>query len=374
MRKPARTSGKTETGASPEQRLRRLRADIDAMDEKVLDLIASRARLAQEIAAIKQATGGNNFYRPEREAEVLRRVVERNPGPLSNEDIARLFREIMSACLALEDSMRVAFLGPEGTFTQEAALKHFGHFAKTVPLAAIDEVFREVESGSAQFGVVPVENSTEGVVNHTLDMFLDSPLKICGEVELRVHHHLLGGGEDAKAATRVVSHQQSLAQCREWLDANLPRLERVPVSSNAEAARLAAADPATLAIAGDSAAKIHGLKILVPNIEDKSDNTTRFLVIGNLESAPSAADKTSLLLSGKNRPGALHRLLAPLARHKINMTRIESRPSRRGMWEYVFFVDIEGHIKDKKLRRTLAALEREAAFLKWLGSYPKAIL
>ena len=307
-------------------------------------------------------------------AEVLRHVLARHQGPLAEETMARLFREIMSACLALESRLRIAFLGPEGTFTQEAALKHFGHFVDTVPLAAIDEVFREVESGNAPFGLVPVENSTEGVINHTLDMFMTSPLKICGEVELRIHHHLLGKGSDPRSARRVVSHQQSLAQCREWLDANLTGIERVAVASNAEAARLAAADAGLVAIAGDSAARLYDLKIFSSNIEDRPDNTTRFLVIGTRETSPSGHDKTSLLLSSRNRPGALQRLLAPLAKNRINMTRIESRPSHQSMWEYVFFVDIDGHMQDRKVAKALAELEKEAAFLKRLGSYPKAVL
>lgn len=360
--------------ASTGEKLRRLRSRIDVLDEKLQGLIAQRARLAQDIAQVKSRTGQDNFYRPEREAEVLQKVLARHAGPMPAEHMARLFREIMSACLALESRLRIAFLGPEGTFTQEAALKHFGQFVGTVPLGAIDEVFREVESGNAQFGVVPVENSTEGVINHTLDMFLVSPLKICGEVELRIHHHLLAKSGEATGARRVVSHQQSLAQCREWLDANLPGVERTAVASNAEAARLASREPQTLAIAGDSAARIYGLKVVAANIEDRPDNTTRFLVIGDIETAPGGNDKTSLLLSGKNRPGSLHRLLAPLARHGINMTRIESRPSRQSVWEYVFFVDIEGHIKEKKVRAALKALEREAAVVKWLGSYPKAVL
>lgn len=358
---------------SDSKRLQALRARIDRLDEKIQDLIARRARTAQAIAKLKENDGRNSFYRPEREAEVLRRVIARNRGPLPDEEVARLFREIMSACLALESRLRVAFLGPEGTFTQEAAFKHFGHSVDTLPLGAIDEVFREVEAGGAQFGVVPIENSTEGVINHTLDMFVNSPLKICGEVELRVHHHLLGRDGDLKTAVRVVSHQQSLAQCREWLDANLPHLERQAVASNAEAARLAAADPRTLAIAGASAAERYGLKVLTANIEDNPDNTTRFLVIGKLETEPSGRDKTSLLVSGRNRPGSLYRLLAPFAQHGINMTRIESRPSRRSRWEYVFFIDIEGHVKDAKVRRALTTLEREASFVKWLGSYPKAV-
>jgi chorismate mutase/prephenate dehydratase len=356
-----------------ERRLRELRGKIDALDEKIHALLTRRARIAQDVAHSKVRNGDTHFYRPEREAEVLRRVLERNRGPLPDESIARVFREIMSACLALESPLKIAFLGPAGTFTQEAALKHFGQAVETVPLGAIDEVFREVESGNAHFGVVPVENSTEGVVNHTLDMFLTSSLRICGEVALRVHHHLLGKGEMA-GARRIVSHQQSLAQCREWLDAHLPKLERVAVASNAEAARLAESDGATLAIAGDSAAGLYGLTALATNIEDRPDNTTRFLVIGDLDTQPTGADKTSLLLSGKNRPGALHRLLAPLARHGINMTRIESRPSRRSIWEYVFFIDIEGHVRDRKVAGVLKRLESEAAFYKCLGSYPKAVL
>ncbi len=280
----------------------------------------------------------------------------------------------MSACLALESTLRIAFLGPEGTFTQEAALKHFGHSVKTVPLAAIDDVFREVESDNAHFGVVPVENSTEGVISYTLDMLLNSSLKICGEVELRVHHHLLCKGNDLKKIKKVLSHQQSLAQCREWLDANLPGAERVVVTSNAEAAQLAAEDASLSAVAGDSAAAIYQLNILERNIEDKPDNTTRFLVIGRLETDPTGNDKTSLVLSGRNKAGALYSLLAPIAKHKINMTRIESRPSRQSRWEYVFFFDIDGHVKDGKVRKALAELEHEAAFLKWLGSYPKAVV
>ncbi len=366
--------GKKTKSAGAGTSLKELRAQIDALDVKIQALISERARLAVAVAETKQRTGENNFYRPEREAEVLRNVLARNQGPLSEEAMARLFREIMSACRALESRLRIAFFGPQGTFTQEAALKHFGHGVETVPLAAIDEVFREVESGNAQFGVVPVENSTEGVINHTLDMFMVSKLKICGEVELRIHHHLLGKGNDPKAARRVVSHQQSLAQCREWLDANLPGVERVAVASNAEAARQAAADVATLAIAGDSAARLYELKVFASNIEDNPDNTTRFLIIGTHETAPSGNDKTSLLLSSRNKPGALQRLLAPLAKNGINMTRIESRPSRETRWEYVFFIDIDGHARDRKLARALAALEKEAAFLKLLGSYPKALL
>lgn len=360
---------------SEEQRLRELRERIDALDQHIQELISQRARCAQEVAAAKQLAGNHSsFYRPEREVDVLRRVVQRNQGPLSSEEMARLFREIMSACLALESPLRIAFLGPEGTFTQAAALKHFGHSVSTLPLGAIDEVFREVESGAAQFGVVPIENSTEGVINHTLDMFVNSPLRICGEVELRIHHHLLGKGRALKSVKKIVSHSQSLAQCREWLDANVPKLERVAVSSNAEAARLASKDVRLGAIAGGSAADIYRLNVLAKNIEDEPDNTTRFLVIGRLETQSSGADKTSLLVAGQNRSGALAALLAPFSRNKINLTRIESRPSRKGLWEYVFFLDIDGHVKDERVAKALDELAAEVAFMKMLGSYPKAVL
>ncbi len=360
--------------SSSGDRLHDLREQIDRIDEKLQELISERAGCAQDIAKIKQQDGDSNFYKPEREVDVLRRVIARNRGPLVGEEMARLFREIMSACLALEMPMKIAFLGPEGTFTQAAALKHFGHSVTTLPLGGIADVFREVESGAAQFGVVPIENSTEGVINHTLDMFMGSPLRICGEVELRIHHHLLGKGKSLKGVKRVLSHQQSLAQCREWLDANLPSVERVAVASNAEAARMASRDAKVLAIAGSSAAEIYGLRTLVSNIEDEPDNTTRFLIVGRLDPQPSGEDKTSLLISAPNRSGSLIGLLEPFSRHGINMTRIESRPSRRGLWEYVFFVDVDGHMQEEAVRQALADLEKGSSFIKWLGSYPKAVL
>jgi chorismate mutase/prephenate dehydratase len=356
------------------ERLRALRERIDALDEKIQQLISERARCAQEIAGTKAQSGARNFYRPKREVEVLRKVRARNRGPLPDEEMVRLFREIMSACLALESPIAVAFLGPAGTYTQAAAYKHFGHAVETLALASIDEVFREVEAGAAHFGVVPIENSTEGVISHTLDEFVRSPLKICGEVELRIHHHLLGKGRGLKAIRRVVSHSQSLAQCRRWLDANLPGVARVAVASNAEAARLAARSATVAAIAGEQAAELYKLKRLAANIEDEPDNTTRFLVIGALEAAASGDDKTSLLLSGRNRSGALVGLLEPFARHGLNMTRIESRPARAGLWEYVFFVDIAGHAQDEPVRRALAEIECEASFMKLLGSYPRAVV
>jgi chorismate mutase/prephenate dehydratase len=357
------------------QNLDTLRQQIDALDEKLQQLISERARLAQQVAQVKQAQGDDTvFYRPEREAEVLRQVLARNEGPLSGEDMARLFREIMSACLALEQPLQVAFLGPEGTFTQAAALKHFGQSVHTVPMTAIDEVFREVESGAVNYGVVPVENSTEGVINHTLDMFMQSSLTICGEVDLRVHHHLLGKSKDYSKLQRIYSHQQSLAQCREWLDAHLSGVERVSVSSNAEAARRAANEEQVVAIASDIAADIYGLDILEANIEDNPDNTTRFLIIGRQATPPSGDDKTSLLVSTPNKPGALYQLLQPFAENGISMSRIESRPSRLANWEYVFFIDINGHAQDDNVANCLQALQQQATMLKVLGSYPRAVL
>ena len=356
-------------------RLDEIRRRIDAVDAEIQQLISERAALAQEVAQIKQTEPTDEevvFYRPEREAQVLRKVLERNQGPLPGEEMARLFREIMSACLALEQPLTVAFLGPEGTFTQAAALKHFGHSVNTRPMAAIDEVFREVEAGSAHFGVVPVENSTEGVINHTLDMFMRSSLIICGEVELRIHHHLIGRERDN--IRKIYSHQQSLAQCREWLDAHLPEVERVAVSSNAEAVRRAAAEEGVAAIAGETAAEIYDVPILEAKIEDNPDNTTRFLVIGTQEVPPSGDDKTSLLVSTPNRPGALYRLLSPFERNGISMSRIESRPSRLANWEYVFFIDINGHVQDEPVAKALETLKTDSPMFKVLGSYPKAVL
>jgi len=354
-----------------DHRLQEIRTRIDQLDEQVQELISERARCAQEVAEIKLRHDPNaQFYRPEREVQVLRLVKERNRGPLGDETVARLFREIMSACLALEQPLEVAFLGPEGTFTQAAALKHFGHAMRAVPLGSIPDVFREVESGAAQFGVVPVENSTEGVISHTLDMFMSSTLRICGEVTVRIHHQLLSRMEGLEQIKQVYSHQQSLAQCRGWLDLNLPHAERINVGSNAEAARLAAAEEGTAAIAGETAAEIYGLDRLAGNIEDEPNNTTRFLVIGPRDAQPSGKDKTSLLLASRNEAGGLHALLAPLAGHGISMTRIESRPARTTLWEYVFFIDVEGHREQPELLSAFEELKKESRLFKILGSYP----
>ncbi|MFO7604574.1 MAG: prephenate dehydratase [Gammaproteobacteria bacterium] len=356
--------------------LPQLRQKIDALDEQIQTLISQRAQVAVEVAAAKAGSGDsdNSFYRAEREAEVLSKVKARNQGPLSDQEIARLFREIMSACLALEQVMTIAYLGPQGTYTQAAALKHFGHSVETVSQASIADVFREVESGNAAYGVVPVENSTEGMITHTLDEFMNSPLHICGEVELRIHHCLLSQAQELSAIHKVYAHRQSLAQCHRWLDAHLANVERLDVSSNAEAAKRAAAERGAAAIAGETAAEIYGLQTLVKNIEDESDNTTRFLVIGQRQTPACGRDKTSILVYTDNKPGALHRLLAPLAINNVSMTRIESRPSRRGMWNYVFFIDLEGHQTDAAVAAALQALQQEANMVKVLGSYPKAII
>ena len=359
-------------------RLGELRDRIDDLDQRIMALISARARCAQEVAEVKLAANPGqevHFYRPEREAQVLRRIKEQNPGPLSGEEIARLFREIMSACLALEKPMHIAFLGPEGTFTQAAALKHFGHSVVSVPMPAIDAVFREVESGNAHYGVVPVENSTEGMINHTLDMFMNSPLKICGEVQLRIQHHLLVAPQNRdREITRIYSHQQSFAQCRQWLDANRYGVERVTVSSNAEAARRAAGEPGAAAIAGDMAAELYGLEFLASRIEDRPDNTTRFLIVGREEVPASGHDKSSILVSMRNKPGALYQLLEPFHRHSISLTRIETRPSPSGTWAYVFYIDFEGHFDDPQVRKVLAEIDEEAVELKRLGAYPVGVL
>ena len=347
--------------------IEKLRGEIDKLDDELADLLQRRAGLAQKIGALKQ---GAPAYRPEREAEILRRVAQR-PGPLSAERIAAVFREVISACRGLEEAIRVSYLGPEGTFSEQAVRKHFGRAVEALPSASVDDAFRRAESGAAQFTVVPVENSTEGAVGRTLDLLLATPLRICGEIELRVQQNLLSNTKEIK---RVYSHAQSLAQCNGWLTQNLPNVERVPVTSNAEAARRAAEEPGAAAIAGEAAGERYQLGVLARSIEDDPNNTTRFLVLGNADAAPTGRDRTSLVASVENKPGAVHALLTPLAEHRVSMSRIESRPSRAksAMWEYVFFIDLEGHQKDAAVSRALESLRARAPFLKVLGSYPAA--
>ena len=354
-----------------------IRKRIDDIDERIQSLISERARFAQAVGESKgDAAEAVDYYRPEREADVLRRVLERNDGPLRNEEILRLFREIMSVCLAQQEPLKIGFLGPEGTFTQMAVLKHFGHSVRALPFHTIDEIFQEVESGAADFGVVPIENSTEGSVNNTLDMFLTSPLKIGGEIELRIEQHLLGSEKGLENIERICAHDQSLAQCRGWLRENLPHIELIGMSSNAAGARRARDEQGTAAIGPDVAADVYDLNILVNNIEDRADNATRFLVVGRELLAASGEDRTTLLVSTSDTgagSGVLFNLLKPLADHGVSMTRIESRPSRRKNWEYVFFIDLEGHAAEAPLVDALRELESRSSLFKVLGAYPKAV-
>lgn len=375
-----RPSARGRKAAAPG--LNRLRDDIDHVDRQLHALLNERARLARQVGVSKTQSGRLvDFYRPEREAQVLRMALGRNAdlrgqGGLRDDEIVRLFREIMSACLAQEEPLKIGFLGPEGTFSQTAVYKHFGHSARALALSTIDEVFHEVEAGHADFGVVPIENSTEGSVNHTLDRFLISPLRICGEVELRIRQNLLGKMRSMRQIKRVCSHPQSLAQCRQWLVAHLPDAELITESSNAEAARRARDEVGTAAIAGETAAEVYGLTMLASDIEDRPDNSTRFLVIGRRSFGASGEDRTTLLVStGQTEaPGALHHLLKPLAEHKVSLTRIESRPSQRRKWDYVFFMDLEGHADEPHVARALEKLQAQASLFRVLGSYPKAVL
>jgi len=357
--------------------LTNIRESIDSIDTQIQSLINQRAELAKNIGLSKKKNGiSTDFYRPEREAEVLRSVLERNQGPLKDEEMVRLFREIMSACLAQQEPLKIGFLGPEGTFTQGAVYKHFGHSVRALPYGAIDEVFHEVESHSADFGVVPIENSTEGTVNNTLDMFLSSPLKICGEIELRIEHHLIGQMKNLNKIKRICAHEQALAQCRGWVREYLPEVELIGVSSNAVGARRARDEKGTAAIGGDTAADIYNLHILTRNIEDRSDNTTRFLVIGRDKITMSGDDKTTILLSAdetKTEAGVLHSILEPFSTNSINITRIESRPSHKKNWDYVFFLDLDGHSDDSSLISVLAEVQKNCSLFRILGAYPKAI-
>jgi chorismate mutase / prephenate dehydratase len=354
------------------EELDKLRAQVDALNLDILAKLNERARLARAIGTLKVGQA----YRPEREADVLRRIKAANEGPLSDETVALLFREIMSACLALERPVTVAYLGPPGTFSERAAIKHFGHAAQPLPEPSIDEVYRAVESGAADFGVVPVENSTEGAVGRSLDLMPQTPRKVCGEVVLRIHHNLMAKEPpaDFAAIRRVFSHGQSLAQCHEWLNNNLPNAERIAVASNAEAARRAAEEADSAAVAGEMAAEHYGLAILAHNIEDEPNNTTRSLVLGDYEPGPSGRDKTSLVLSARNRAGTVYEMRTPFATRGVSMTKFESRPSKVALWEYLFFVDIEGHRTDPQVEAALEEVSRIAGYLKVLGSYPAAVL
>ncbi len=373
-----RKAAKNKSSAAkiPAFDLAQARARIDDLDRHIQELIAERAGWAQQVGKAKgPLKAAVDYYRPEREAQVLRMVIDRNHGPLADEVLVHVFREIMSACLAQQEPLKIGYLGPEGTFSEQAMRKHFGGSAHGLPLASIEEVFQEVEAGHADFGVVPVENSGQGTIQVTLDMFLTSNLKICGEVELRVRQFLLSRSGHIEDIERIYSHPQSFAQTKAWLRANLPKAEKIPVSSNAEAARRARNADDAAAIAGEAAGHVYGLKkVVVSPIQDRDDNTTRFLVLGRQIFPTSGHDRTSVLVSIKDQPGALFNVLSPFAQHGVSMSRIESRPSHHANWEYAFFIDLAGHIDDAPMKSALAELKQHAAQIKVLGSYPVAVL
>jgi chorismate mutase / prephenate dehydratase len=359
--------------AAPAPELLALRGRIDAVDRELLALLNRRARLALEVGELKKREG-SVVFRPEREAQVIDGLKAGNPGPLHNDSVAPIWREIMSACRSLETPTRVAYLGPAGTFSELAALGFFGSSLVRVPCASFDEVFHVTTSGAADFGVVPVENSTEGVVARSLDLFLHTPLFIIGETSLYVRHNLLRREATLEGITAVLAHPQALAQCHAWLGTHLPQAERRPVSSNAEGARLAALDSTLAAIASERAASEFGLHVVTPAIQDEAHNRTRFAVITDPRRHPapraSGHDCTSLVVSVTNRPGALHDMLVPLKNHGVSMTRFESRPARSGQWEYYFYIDIEGHPDEPRVDAALRELRAACAFFKVLGSYP----
>jgi chorismate mutase / prephenate dehydratase len=384
--KPAAAGGKAKRAPqapprkqAPENKqpgpdLTAVRAQIDGIDREIQSLIAERALWAQQVGKAKgKLAAAIDYYRPEREAQVLRRVVDRNDGPLQDEVLVRLFREIMSACLAQQEPLKIGYLGPEGTFSQQAVHKHFGHSAKGLPLASVEEVFDEVAAGHADFGVVPVENSGQGTIQSTLDLFLTSPLTICGEVELRVHQYLLSRTGHLEDIERVYSHGLSLAQCKHWLREHLPGVHKEAVSSNAEGVRRAKLSDDAAAIAGENAAHVYGMKVIAGPIEDRSDNTTRFLVIGRALFPPSGHDRTSLMVFIRDQPGALYKILEPLARRGISMNRIESRPAHGKLWQYAFFIDVEGHVDESPLKDALSEIDEFAGDVRVLGSYPVAV-
>jgi chorismate mutase / prephenate dehydratase len=352
-------------------RLKPLRDRIDAIDEQLIALLNQRAAVALEVGEVKKHYNAPVF-RPEREQQVIARLQQMSAGPLAGEHISAIWREIMAASRSLERTITAAFLGPAGTYSEEAMHEYFGQSIEGLPCLSIDEVFRAVEAGAAEYGVVPVENSSEGAVSRTLDMLLQTQLLIGGELALPIHHNLLTQSGTATGVTRVCAHAQALAQCQRWLSTHLPGIERQAVSSNAEAARMAAADPSIAAIASERAAACYSLQIANRAIQDDPHNRTRFVVIGHVPAGASGYDQTSLVVSVANEPGAMFRLLEPLARHGVSMSRFESRPARVGTWEYYFYIDLEGHREDAPVAAALAELQKMAAFLKILGSYPRS--
>jgi len=350
-----------------------LRVQIDALDRELLALLNRRAQVAEQVGEVKKREG-TPFFRPDRVAQVIEQIQKANQGPLKNEHVAAVWREIMSACLALESPVRVAYLGPAGTFSEQAALQFFGASIEHVPCVSIDEVFRATAAGSASYGVVPVENSTEGVVSRSLDLFLNSPLHIVGEISLMVRHNLLRLSESLEGIEAVYAHPQALAQCQGWLTTHLPNADRRTASSNAEGARLATTNPAWAGIAGERAATQFGLYTAAHAIQDDAFNRTRFAVVCLPQTLPSppasGKDCVSLVVSVPNRPGAVHDILVPLKAHGVSMTRFESRPARSGQWEYYFYIDLQGHPSQDHVKAALADLEQLCAYYKVLGTYP----
>lgn len=363
----------TQPQATPE--LLQLRNQIDSLDHQLLELVNQRARVAEQVGELKKKEG-TTFFRPDRVAQVIEKIKTNNPGPLKGAHVAAIWREIMSACLALESPQRVAVLGPEGTFCEEAAVQYFGGAADFLYCNTFEEVFHATAAGSAQYGVVGVENSTEGVVNRTLDMFRNTPCHIVGEVSMLIRHNLLRSSNSIEGIEVVAAHPQALAQCHAWLSKHLPNAERRPVESNAEGARLAALNPNLAGISSERAAQQFGLHIVSHAIQDDAYNRTRFAVIclphTLATAAPSAKDCTSLVISVPNRPGAVHDLLVPLKKHGVSMTRFESRPARTGQWEYYFYIDLEGHPAQPHVQAALQELQELSAFYKVLGTYPVA--
>jgi len=352
-------------------RLAPLRARIDSLDAQILDLLSQRARAAQEVGVVKHELHADGpVLKPERESQVIRTLQDSNPGPLPDTAIAAVWTEIISACRGLERGMVVAYLGPRGSFSEQAAFEHFGRAVTGLPCASFDEVFRAVEAGKAEVGMVPVENSTEGAVNRNLDLLLNSPLKILGERSLVIRHCLMTRSGNMDGVTTISAHPQALAQCQGWLSRHYPDLRTVAAASNSEAARVAAEDGSVAAIAGETAAQAWDLAVVEAGIQDDTQNRTRFLAIGRIQPAGSGRDKTSLILAVPNRAGAVYEMLAPLAENGVSMSRFESRPARTGQWEYYFYVDIEGHRDDPQVAKALATLQKQVAYFKLLGSYP----
>ncbi|KTC85845.1 P-protein [Legionella drozanskii LLAP-1] len=355
-----------------EEALKNIRNKIDKIDQQLFNLLSERATFAAEVAKIKKLQHSPVYYRPEREAQILRSIVANNTSLLPDREVARIFRDIMSACLALQEPLSIAYLGPEGTFSQQAVIKHFGESVNLVPEPSITEVFKLVENGNVHYGVVPIENSTEGVVNITLDNLISSDVQICGEISLRIRHHFVRLDPDKPLET-IYAHQQTLAQCRHWLAVHYPKANLQEVGSNGLAAQLAANDPNSAAICGDNAAEIHKLQKLHQHIEDYPNNTTRFIILGKQLPGPSGCDKTSIIISTPHEPGTLLNLLSPLEKYKINMTSIASRPYRHRNWTYLFFIDFEGHQSEPPIQLALNEITSMSVMMTVLGSYPQSM-